>query len=241
MAITVVSSSNTTATGQGSITLSITVASGTDCLDIDICNSDGSPASVTGVTVNGGTTGVAQVFTKLGTNTGAFAHFLRATKYRCVGPSTGTYDVVATLSTTNDEIEMGVTHLSGVDQTNPIRDSDTTDGEDNSAGAINLTTVAGDYVSDTLNAGGFNGNDPAITWGGTQVQRWTNTANAPYIQAGGSYFMATGTSTNMSASFSAVGETIYAHVYGAAAYAPATGGGGATLRKNSLMRLGVGR
>jgi hypothetical protein len=224
MAITVGTSNSTNNTGANSITLGVTVAAGVDCLDIDIDWSDGTPATISNVTVNGGTTGVAHIVTAAGG--GAFSQYLRASKYRCLGPSTGAQNVVVTFSGSQGEMQLGCTQLTGVDQTTPVRDSDSTTGDDATAGPLTLTTESGDYVSDNFNGGAFNGaNNPTITFGGGQTSRWQDTALASTIQAGGSYETATGSTAAMDCTIVEPGETIFATAYVAAAYIPAAASG----------------
>jgi hypothetical protein len=234
MAVAVVSTQTATpVSGDDTISVSVTRGGSTDCYAICICNSDGTPGDVSAVRVNGSTTGVTRVISKRSASGGGFAQYLRATQYRLVAPPSGTYNVEADLDAINDELQLWVIQLSGVDQTNPVSDSDsdTASDEDSSAGPLSLTTVVDGMVIDVMNGGGFNGNDPSLSFGGGQTQQSTSTANAPYIQVGGSSKPATTTSTSVSASVSAIGETVYAHAYIAVAYAPAAGGGGVVIPK----------
>jgi hypothetical protein len=226
MAITVGTSNSTNNTGANSITLGITVAAGVDCLDIDIAWSDGSPATISSVTVNGSSSGVAHIATASGA--GSFSQYLRASKYSKVGPTTGAQNVVVTFSASQGEMQSGCTQLSGVDQTTPVRAASiqTATGDDATAGPVSCTTVSGDYVSDNCNAGAFNGaNNPTFTFGAGQTSRWQDTALPATIQAGGSYKEATTTSTSMGCTIVEPGETIFATAYVAAAYVPAAAGG----------------
>jgi hypothetical protein len=220
MAITVGTSNSTNASGANSITLGITVAAGVDGLDLDIDWSDGTPGTLDSVTVNGSTTGVAHIVTAAGG--GAFSQYLRASKYRCLAPSTGAQNVVATFSASQGEMQLGCTQLTGLHQTTPVRDSDSTTGDDATAGPLTLTTESGDYVSDNFNGGAFNGaNNPTITFGAGQTSRWQDTALATIIQAGGSYETASGVTAAMDCTIVEPGETIFAHAYVAASYIPA--------------------
>jgi hypothetical protein len=232
-------SNSTNATGTNSITLGITVAAGSDrCLDLDIEWSDGTPATISSVTVNGSATGVTHIVTAAGA--GLFSQYLRASKYQLVAPATGAQNVVVTFGASQGEMQLGCTQLTGVDQTTPVRDSDSTTGDDATAGPLTLTTVSGDYVSDGFNGGAFTGlNNPTITFGAGQTSRWQDTALASIIQAGGSSKTAAGASTSMDCTIVEPGETIFAHAYVAASYIPAAAGGVANAGRKSLLGVGV--
>lgn len=140
-----------------------------------------------------------------------------------IAPPTGANNVVITTNIAATSIQGGASSYYGVDQENPILNNNTAVG---SSGALSVTVTSNpdDMVVDAAGQGASS----VLTVGGSQTQRWNDTAGINTMS--GSDKEATSTSTTMTWSGSVSGRWISS----ALALSPVA------PNRSSLMLTGIG-
>lgn len=142
--------------------------------------------TVSGVTYN------SVSMTSVGSQTSTVPNPDRNTQlFRLVGPATGANDVVVTLSASADSV-VSSNSFYGVHQTTPVG-TWSSNSLGNTGPTINITSVSGDIVIDTL---AYDDTTETATVGSGQTQRWG--VNTGGLVAYGSTEGATGSTTTMS-------------------------------------------
>ncbi len=147
-AIAIDSSASSRCSSCASLTYSLTVgSSGMDRLLVVGVVVNGSPApTVTSVTYNG--VALTQIGSVLNTNPG-YENIARVDQWRLAAPSTGTHDVVVSLSVGAPALLSGATSLTGADQGAPVRGYNTANGWSTTA-SVTVPSASGDLVVDTV-------------------------------------------------------------------------------------------
>lgn len=225
----VVGSGNTGGSDSTTLTIGVTIASGSDTsLYVCVADTRGDQGSITSVTWNGtGLTKIAEVDA---------ADIYGATLWRLKAPETGAFNVVVT-SPVSSRLAAAVIALDGVDQTTSERTHSTNATAGNNAQPT--VTVAnsqnGDYVLDCV--GRRQLEDDTATAGAGQTSIAQSRANGfNDIGVLSSNEAATGANTVMSWTMS--GGNVYSYASIGIPLIAATGGGGATVRNRMLIGVG---
>lgn len=184
-------------------------------VSVAIANDSGTQRNVSGVTY-GGTALIyrGRVLAPTGGGGDGQTTYLRPQVeiWALANPLAGSATVAVTIAGGTRAFDVGVTTYSGVDVSNGLTSALGTfasaSANSGRTQGVNVTTVAGQVVYDTVGAG-VNGRDSAtdpsdFTVDASQSQRWTQFARGEYgtrdrhIRAAGSIKVATGTTTAMS-------------------------------------------
>lgn len=142
---------------------------------------------------------------------------VRSYIYQLLNPSTGTANVVVTLSgATAKPLYAGVTTFTGVNQSTPLGAYTSRNSSSTTSASLTVSSAPGELVFDTIAVDGESYSNIALTVGAGQTARWTtNTTN--YL-SGGSSTEAGANSVTMSWSWSSSNQ----YAIGAVAIKPAS-------------------
>jgi hypothetical protein len=215
---------------------SVTIAANTDrVLMVGVLSGAGTPVDPSAVRW-GGSGGTA--LTQVGATVDCGAN-VKLSLWRLIAPNATTSTIHVTWGSSQDERAIVAACYDGVDQTTPLRASSSATGHSTTP-SINATSVSGDWVVDAIGFLDTGGGAQTIAVGANQTSHGeVEGANLTYEALGHSHEVATGVSTTMS--WTTSGGAVDWGIIAAALIPSTGGGGGSTLRKNSLMRLGVGR
>jgi len=158
------------ATGAGVSSLSVNLAStgSNRAAKITVSWYGAAGQTVTGVTVNGSSTGVVTTSTQSHADGSRFMN-----TYYILAPSTSSVAYAVTFSAAVDECAIQVVSLNGVDQTTPVGTDVESQGNDTNPVANSITSAANELV-----VGSMRGFYPSatVTAGGGQTSRIENEA-----------------------------------------------------------------
>lgn len=225
---TAVSAQSTAA--ANTISVSHTLGSGTNRLAVVVVTTyrNGGDPNITGITYGG--VAMTELVDKIQTVSSDRFHAAIWYLKNADMPSDGSKTVTATYDESNTkEMQVAVQTFSGVDQTTPFTDSDSTGSSSSVSASLTLTTVSGDMAIDCLN-----------TYTGTRTIGADQTLVKSQVDAGSTTDLhfsketATGTSTTMSWTF-----TGQENAYVAGNMLQATGGGAAAVPQMAMIGVGT--
>ncbi len=207
------------------LTFSHTVTSNTDGL-LTVCTGNRNGASeTTGVTFNG------DAMTKAADHTDTTYGVIRASLWYLKMPDTGTHDVEITTAATPTVITMGgAASFTGVDQTTPVSNPNTADGNSVSS-SVTITSSTGSMVVDCFYGAGAN----SLAAVPTQTGIWSYIEGAGTTDLAGQSRASGAASVAMAWDFDGVTEA-----WVAMGMSMNAASGGASAPK-SLLTLGVGQ
>lgn len=177
-----------------------TTASGTDTILLNGVGYNNGSENTNNSTFNGDS-----LTKQVGTSNAAFAS---ASIWYRVAPDVGTATLAVDFTSANRGTQTGV-DLSGVDQSNPFRDSDSANGTTATTSSLTLTTESGDFLLSCIYVR-RSGADPGdlVPDDGTEIEESTALAGVER----GSCLRKTASGTSTSVGWSWTASTAFAHV-----------------------------